>query len=181
MRFDFRFREMYPYLRCKHILMEHHKPFVQRCIDLSQESIDRGDAPFGSIIVKDGEIIAESHNFAASRVSDHAEVVALHMAHDKLGTSDLTGAILYSNCEPCPMCSFMAREYKVSEVVYALPSPFMGGHSKWNIMEDEELEKFPPFFGAVPNVIGGVLEAEAKAVFNKTPLWMFGSDARKES
>lgn len=155
--------------------MEHHIPFIQRCIELSQKSVDNGDAPFGSIVVKDGEIIAESQNFAASRISDHAEVVALHMAHEKMGTSDLTGAVLYSNCEPCPMCSFMAREYKVSEVVYAMPSPFMGGHSKWNIMEDEELSKFPPFFGSVPKVLGGVMEAEAKAVFDQTPLWMFGS------
>lgn len=159
--------------------MEHHKPFIQKCIELSQSSLDNGDAPFGSIVVKDGEIIAESTNYAASRVSDHAEVVALHMAHEKLGTSNLDGAILYSNCEPCPMCSFMAREYKVAEVVYALPSPYMGGHSKWNIMEDDELEQFPPFFGKPPKVTRGVLEAEAKAVFDQTPLWMFGSNARK--
>lgn len=158
--------------------MEHHIPFVQKCIDLSSQSLDNGDAPFGSIVVLDGEIIAESTNFAASRVSDHAEVVALHLAHEKMGTSNLEGAILYSNCEPCPMCSFMAREYKVTEVVYALPSPYMGGHSKWNIMEDHELEKFPPFFGKPPKVTGGLLESEAKAIFERAGLWMFGSNVK---
>lgn len=156
-----------------------HEVYIRKCIELSQASLNNGDAPFGSIVVQNGEIIAESTNFAASRVSDHAEVVALHLAHEKLGTSHLEGAILYSNCEPCPMCAFMAREYKVEEVVYALPSPYMGGHSKWNIMEDNELEKFPPFFGKAPKVTSGVLEAEAKAVFDQTPLWMFGSHARK--
>lgn len=158
--------------------MSNHEEFIKYCIQLSQDSLDKGDAPFGAIVVKEGEIIAESGNNAAVRVSDHAEVIALHKAHEVMGSSDLTGCTLYSNCEPCPMCSFMAREYKLSEVVYALPSPFMGGQSKWNIMEDKELEKFPPFFGPVPKVTGGVLEGEAKKVFDKTPLWMFGKDAR---
>lgn len=156
--------------------MKHHHHFIQICIDLSQASIDNGDAPFGALIVRENEIIAQSQNFAGSRVSDHAEVVALHLAHEKLGTSNLTGCILYSNCEPCPMCAFMAREYKVAEVVYAMPSPFMGGHSRWNIMEDDGLSQFAPFFGAPPKVTGGVLKAEAKKVFDQTPLWMFGNN-----
>lgn len=159
--------------------MTDHEKYIRRCIELSQNSLDKGDAPFGSIVVKDGEIIAESQNFAASRVSDHAEVVALHMAHEKVGSSNLEGAVLYSNCEPCPMCAFMAREYKVAEVVFALPSPYMGGFTKWNIMEDDELEQFPPFFGKPPKVTAGVLETDARKVFDQTPLWMFGTDARK--
>lgn len=161
--------------------MEHQdEKYIQRCIELSAESMEKGDAPFGSLVVLNGEIIAESSNNAAAKVSDHAEVIALHRAHEKVGHSNLTGATLYTNCEPCPMCAFMTREYKISRLVYALPSPFMGGHSKWNIMEDEELEKFPPFFGAVPEVIGGVLEAEAKAVFQRSGLWMFGKGSKEE-
>ena|GEM_PF-5436935 len=71
--------------------------------------------------------------------------------------------------------SQLHKNRQISRIVYSLPSPFMGGHSKWNIMEDEGLEKFPPFFAMVPEVIGGLLENEAKAVFDKTPMWMFGS------
>ncbi len=154
--------------------------YIARCIELSAESMDKGDAPFGSLVVMDGEIISESSNNAAQKVSDHAEVIALHRAHEKVGHSNLKGATLYSNCEPCPMCAFMTREYKISRVVYALPSPFMGGHSKWNIMEDDELQHFPPFFGEVPDVIGGLMEAEAKAVFQRSGLWMFGKNSRNE-
>lgn len=154
--------------------------FIARCIELSAESMAKGDAPFGALVVHEGAIIAESSNNAAEKVSDHAEIIALHLAHEKIGHSNLEGATLYSNCEPCPMCAFMSREYKVSRVVYALPSPFMGGHNKWNIMEDDELQHFPPFFGAVPEVIGGVLEAEAKAVFQRSGLWMFGQNSRAE-
>lgn len=153
--------------------------FIKTCIQLSQESLDSGDAPFGALIVKDGAIISQSGNNAQNRISDHAEVIALHLAHDALNSSDLSGCTLYSNCEPCPMCAFMAREYKVSRIVYALPSPFMGGHSRWNIMEDKDLALFPPFFGSVPQVIGGLLEEEAKAVFDQTPMWMFGTNPKK--
>jgi tRNA(adenine34) deaminase len=72
----------------------------------------------------------------------------------------------------------MIREYKIKKVVFALPSPFMGGFSKWNILQDDELAEFPPFFSKPPEVVSSVLEAEAKVVFDKTPLWMFGSNAR---
>lgn len=161
--------------------MEHQdEKYIQRCIELSAESMEKGDAPFGSLVVLNGEIIAESSNNAAEKVSDHAEVIALHRAHEKVGHSNLSGATLYTNCEPCPMCAFMTREYKISRLVYALRSPFMGGHSKWNIMEDDELERFPPFFGPVPEVKGGVLEAEAKEVFQRSGLWMFGKGSKEE-
>jgi len=153
--------------------------FIKRCIELSQESVDRGDAPFGALVVKDGEIISESINNAHLRVSDHAEIIALHTAHLKLGTSNLYGYTLYSNCEPCPMCSFMSREYKIEKIVFAMPSPFMGGYSKWQILQDEGLSQFPQFFAKVPIVIGGVLEDEAKKVFDQTPLWMFGTNPEK--
>lgn len=153
--------------------------FIHRCIELSEESLKIGDAPFGALIVKNGEIIAEATNNASGKIYDHAEVVALDKAHKLLGTSDLTSCTLYSNCEPCPMCSFMSREYKVSRVVFALPSPFMGGHTKWNIISDEEISQFKPYFNSPPEVVSGILEDEAKKIFDKTPLWMFGSNAKQ--
>jgi tRNA(adenine34) deaminase len=152
--------------------------FIQQCIDLSEKSLKKGDAPFGALVVKNGKIIAKATNNAKRRIYDHAEVVALDKAHKTLKTSNLSACTLYSNCEPCPMCSFMAREYKVSRVVFALPSPFMGGYTKWNILGDKEISQFPPYFHHPPQVISGILEAQAKKVFDKTPLWMFGSQAR---
>ena len=158
--------------------MQHDEKFVRRCIELSEQALGKGDAPFGALIVKNEKIIAEAINNSKTKISNHAEILVLDAAHKKLGNSDLAGCILYSNCEPCPMCSFMIREYKISKVVFALPSLFVGGYSKWNILQDKEISQFKPFFGEPPEVISGVLEIEAKKIFNKTPLWMFGSDAR---
>lgn len=154
--------------------------FIRECIKLSNKSIQDGDAPFGVIVVKDNKIISQSTNNSKNKISDHAEIIALHKAQQKLNSSDLSSCILYSNCEPCPMCAFMIREYKIGKVVFSLPSPFVGGYSKWNILQDTEISQFQPFFGKPPKIIGGILELEAKKIFNKTPLWMFGSSAKKE-
>jgi tRNA(adenine34) deaminase len=154
---------------------------MKRCIELSQISIDNGDAPFGSLIAKGNILVAEGINAANSKVSEHAEITALHNAHQVLSTSDLSDCTLYTSCEPCPMCSFMIREYKIGRVVFALPSLYMGGYSKWKILQDTELAKFNLFFGAPPEVSGGLLEDEAKEVMKGTIFWMFGKDPKEIS
>ena len=73
----------------------------------------------------------------------------------------------------------MIREFKISRVVFGLSSLYMGGYSKWNILEDEELSEMPPYFAGPPEVVGPMLEEEAKKVLAGTGLWMLGSDARK--
>lgn len=152
-------------------------PFMKRCIELSQISIDNGDAPFGSLITKDGKLVAEGTNAANTKVSEHAEITALHNAHQVLGTSDLSGCTLYTSCEPCPMCSFMIREYKITRVVFALHSPYLGGHTKWPILQDIDLSKFKLFFGTPPEVVGGFMEEEAQKVMKGTVFSMFGKGA----
>jgi hypothetical protein len=72
----------------------------------------------------------------------------------------------------------MIREFKIKKVVFALSSLYMGGYSKWNILEDSELSQFKPYFSEPPEVIPNVLEDEAKKVFDKTPFWMFGSKVK---
>lgn len=159
---------------------EQDKKFIRRCIELSEEALATCDAPFGSLVSRGGEVVAEAANNARNKITDHAEIMVLNQAHKALGTSDLSGCTLYTNCEPCPMCSFMIREFKISRVVFALPSPYVGGYSKWTILQDKEIEQFAPFFKEPPEVRVGVLEPEAKAVFDKTPMWMFGSGARSD-
>jgi tRNA(adenine34) deaminase len=159
--------------------MHHHdEGFMRRCIELAQQAVDRGDAAFGSLVAMGDKLVAEASNEYKSRITDHAEIVALNRAHEVLGTRDLSACTLYTSCEPCPMCSFMIREFKISRVVFALPSLYMGGYSKWSILQDEGLAVFKPIFSDPPEVCGGYLETEAKAVMNQTPLWMFGSEAR---
>jgi len=68
------------------------------------------------------------------------------------------------------MCSFMIREYKIKKIVFSVHSYFMGGFSKWKILQDKEISKFEKFFGKPPEVIAGVLENEGKKVFDNFSL-----------
>lgn len=83
------------------------KKFMQRAIELAQRGIDANDGgPFGCVVVKDGEIIAEGNNRVTSSndPTAHAEVVAIRNACEKLGTFQLEDCVIYTSCEPCPMC-----------------------------------------------------------------------------
>ncbi len=154
--------------------------FISRCIQLSEDSMKNGGAPFGALIVKEGKIFVDSINNAQERISDHAEILVMNKAHKLLGKSDLSSCTLYTNCEPCPMCVFMAREYKLKKIVFAVHSSAMGGFSKWKILQDEELSTMPVFFGKPPEIIPGILENEARQVFDRFSLLanIFGTNVK---
>ena len=147
--------------------------FILRCISLSEEALSAGENPFGCGITIGNKIIAESYNRAKEKPSYHAEILALIKTQEILASKDLSDCTLYSNCEPCPMCSFMIREYKIPRVVFAVHSPLMGGYSKWNILKDEGLSSVKPYFSSPPAILGGILEDRARAVFKKAGMWMF--------
>ena len=88
------------------IITEQDKYFMREAIRLADESVKNGGGPFGAVIVKDGEIIAGSAN-SVTRDNDptaHAEVNTIRQACRKLGTFDLSDCVIYTSCEPCPMC-----------------------------------------------------------------------------
>lgn len=84
-----------------------HKKFIERAIELSKKGMDTGaGGPFGALVVKNGEIIAEGYNGVTSSndPTAHAEIVAIRKACEKLNSFQLDGCIIYTSCEPCPMC-----------------------------------------------------------------------------
>ncbi len=83
------------------------KAFMARAIELSVANVRSGvGGPFGTVIVKDGAVLAEAANqvTATNDPTAHAEVLAIRQACQKLGFFELKGCDLYSSCEPCPMC-----------------------------------------------------------------------------
>ena len=80
---------------------------MARAIELSIENVRSGrGGPFGAIVVKGGEIIAEGVNCVtqSNDPTAHAEVMAIREACKKLRMFELTGCDIYTSCEPCPMC-----------------------------------------------------------------------------
>jgi tRNA(adenine34) deaminase len=151
---------------------------MRRCVALSAEAVARSELPFSCVIASGGEIVAEAINRVAADgdVTRHAEILAISAAQRALGRSDLSDCTIYSNVEPCPMCSFPIRETKMRRVVYAISSPMMGGWSKWNVLGDNEISNvMPEVFGEAPEVSAGLHYREAAAVWRKwNPVFWLG-------
>ena len=87
--------------------MSLHEEFMKKAAKLSIENIEKErGGPFGAVIVKDGKIIGVGSNSVTTSndPTAHAEVSAIRDACKNLNDYQLTGAVIYTSCEPCPMC-----------------------------------------------------------------------------
>ncbi len=94
---------------------------MRMAIRLSEQNVSKGlGGPFGAVIVKDGKVIAKSANkvAASNDPTAHAEVAAIRLACKKLKTFDLSGAVVYTSCEPCPMCLSAIYWAKIETIYY---------------------------------------------------------------
>jgi len=101
--------------------MNTDEQWLRQTIDLAVTNVTNGGGPFGAIVVKDDGLVATGQN----RVTDdldptaHAEVQAIRAAAKALGDFSLKGCVLYSSCEPCPMCLASSLWARLDRVVYA--------------------------------------------------------------
>ncbi|WP_421944476.1 nucleoside deaminase [Pedobacter sp.] len=102
--------------------LEKHAEFMRLAITLSAKNVTENiGGPFGAVVVKDGEIVAGSGNKVTSTndPTAHAEVSAIRLACTKLNTFDLSGCVIYTSCEPCPMCLGAIYWAKIDTIYYA--------------------------------------------------------------
>ena len=94
---------------------------MRRAIELSENSVRNGGGPFGAVIAKDGEIIAEGSNKVTinNDPTAHAEVCAIRNACKILNTFELTNCVIYTSCEPCPMCLGAIYWARLIKIFYA--------------------------------------------------------------
>lgn len=142
--------------------------FLRRAIELSRGNAESAEGgPFGAVVVRGGVIVGEGVNrvTADHDPTAHAEMVAIRRACAHLGTHELAGAVLYTSCEPCPMCLTAILWARVDRMVYA------------NTREDAAEIGFDDawFYDQVGRPIGeralparNLLRDEARAVFR---LW----------
>jgi guanine deaminase len=95
--------------------------FMRRAIALALENIRNGGGPFGALVVKDGNVVAEGVNRVTVNhdPTAHAEVGAIRAACAALGSFELKGCELYASCEPCPMCLGAIYWARLSRVYFA--------------------------------------------------------------
>ena len=145
--------------------------FMKRAIELSQKAVEKGNEPFGAVLVKNGEIVYENENQIYTRHDPtfHAEAGLIRRFCEETGITDLSEYTLYSNCEPCFMCCGAMVWTKLGKLVY--------GASDIDLCEilgvqGSECSKIVfEKCGAQTKVVSGVLRYEAieglKAYFSK--------------
>jgi tRNA(Arg) A34 adenosine deaminase TadA len=94
--------------------------FMLKAIQLSKESTFLGGGPFGAVIVKDNKIIGEGRNSVidSQDPTAHAEIVAIRNACKSIASHDLSGAVIFTSCEPCPMCLSAIWWARIEKIYY---------------------------------------------------------------
>lgn len=96
--------------------------YLARAVEISRERMRANlGGPFGAVIVRNGQIIAEGWNEVTSSndPTAHGEVVAIRRACREAGDFSLSGATIYSSCEPCPMCLAAIYWARIDRLVFA--------------------------------------------------------------
>lgn len=99
-----------------------HLKFMRMAIALSKKNIKKAlGGPFGAVIVRNGKVIAKSVNkvIDTNDPTAHAEISAIRIASKKLKNFDLSDCVIYSSCEPCPMCLGAIYWSRISKIYYA--------------------------------------------------------------
>ena len=109
--------------KCYTGIMCDHEKFMRRAIELARQTSieEKAGGPFGCVIVKDGEIVGEGSNsvLADGDPTSHAEMNAIRNACKQLGTHDLSGCVVYTTGEPCPMCYAGCWWARIDSIYYA--------------------------------------------------------------
>lgn len=94
--------------------------FMRLALVKAIEGIERGNSPFGACIVRGEEVIVVDHNvvWQTTDITAHAEITAIRHACSVLQTIDLSGCVIYSTTEPCPMCFTASHWARLDAIVY---------------------------------------------------------------
>lgn len=139
--------------------------FMRRCLKLGRRAMANGDAPVGSLVVFDGRVVVEGIESVRfkSDVTAHAEIEAIRLACEEQQSLDLTGATLYTNVEPCWMCSFAIRLANIGRVVFGSKNEEIGGvSSEFAVLSYTNV----PNWAIVPLVEQNVLRGECDALLH---------------
>jgi len=114
-----------------------NKKFMLMAIEKAKKGILKGQTPFGACIIKNQEVLSCVHNavWARTDITAHAEIVAIRQACKKIKSVDLSGCIIYSTCEPCPMCFSACHWANIDSIVYGarIKDAKKAGFSELNI------------------------------------------------
>ena len=135
-----------------------HESHIRRALTLAREAADRGDEPFGSVLVEDDTVVAEARNAVVTEndVAEHPELTLARQAAAEF--DEPTDLVLYTSTEPCPMCAGGLYHAGVRAVVYATSAERFG-----KLRDAEMVCPSPTVFerGSEPVVVAGPVLPDA--------------------
>ncbi len=167
LRFCRSYREIRPYSNhCREkIIKIDFESMMRIAIKEAVHSKSEGNKGYGAVIVMEDQILSRAHDTAITERDPclHAEVNAIRQAVKKSGDTNLCGAILFSTCEPCPMCTSLAVWSNLTTIVYgaSIEETARLGKSRIHISAEEVIGKSPVMIEVVPDV----LQTECRALY----------------
>lgn len=123
----------------------------------ARDGIAAGQTPFGACIVRGGKLIVAVHNvvLAATDITAHAEVNAIRQACGVLQSVDLSSCVIYSTCEPCPMCFAACHWAKLDRIVYAaeIADAKVAGFNEMPLSNQQMKQQGQSPIQIVPNIL----------------------------
>ena len=134
-----------------------HESHVRRAIGLAREAADRGDRPFGSVLVREDEVVMTESNRVVTEndVRRHPELHLAHRACRELTTAERAETVMYTSTEPCPMCAGGMRSAGFARVVYSV-----GGNEIGEFVGEAPSVRSAAVLDGVTEVVGPVLNDE---------------------
>jgi guanine deaminase len=136
-------------------------------LDKARAGIAAGQTPFGCAIALDGEVVAAAHNcvWATIDITAHAEITALREACARTGRVHLSGAIVATTCEPCPMCTSALHWARVDTVYYGarIADATVAGFNELHVSAEDMVRQG----GSSLKLVPGILTDECVALFDE--------------
>ena len=134
-----------------------HREYMTLALNEAKKAFEEGEVPVGAVIVRNGEIIAKTHNSTEKNKSPlcHAELLAVNEALSELQKKYLSDCTLYVTLEPCPMCMGALLHCKIGEIVFGAYDEKTG--SAGSVLHLTDAEYFRK-----PKITGGYMEEECR-------------------
>jgi tRNA(adenine34) deaminase len=165
MRFLRSYEEIRPHAdHCREMIVRvDFKDMMHIAIEEARVSKQEGNKGYGAVVTLGNRIIGKAHDTAVTEKdpSLHAEMSAIRQAVRTKDDTNLSGAILFSTCEPCPMCSSLAVWANLTTIVYgaSIQETAQLGRSRINMSSREIVERSPVMIEIIGDMLGDICKA----------------------
>ena len=149
-------------------MKDSHEKYMRMALKEACNGMKQGEQPFGAVVVREGAVIAKAYSRKVNTfdTTAHAETCAVSMATRALKRRDLSDCILYSVCEPCPMCGGAMINTHISTLVLGARIPaLLASLGSEAFDSNYTIENLIKLTGSDMKLITGILEEECASLY----------------